>query len=152
LERGYDVGAIRESPLQRMSTGDIDPGLERGYDGGATGGRPFCRHNGGISGHGTPFPYGDGDISRNIEMMEEKIPNSDMDGGWKDIIENFTEEFFSFFLPEMHAAIDFTQGVKFLDRELSEIVSDSDNIRREADRLLEVHLKDGGAECTPRSR
>ena len=69
-----------------------------------------------------------------------------MDGGWKDIIEDFTEEFFSFYLPEMHAAIDFASGVRFLDRELSEIVSDSDNIRREADRLLEVYLKDGGAE------
>jgi hypothetical protein len=78
--------------------------------------------------------------------MDEKIPNSDMDGGWKDIIEDFTEEFFSFYLPEMHAAIDFASGVRFLDRELSEIVSDSDNIRREADRLLEVHLKDGSAE------
>jgi hypothetical protein len=69
-----------------------------------------------------------------------------MDGGWKDIIEDFTEEFFSFYLPELHTAIDFTPGVKFLDRELNEIVSDSDNIKREADRLLEVHLKDGGAE------
>ena len=78
--------------------------------------------------------------------MDEKTPNSDMDGGWKDIIEDFTEEFFSFYLPEMHAAIDFASGVRFLDRELSEIVSDSDNIRREADRLLEVYLKDGGAE------
>jgi hypothetical protein len=77
---------------------------------------------------------------------DEKTPDSDMDGGWKDIIEDFTEEFFSFYLPEMHAGIDFTQSVKFLDRELSEIVSDSDNIRREADRLLEVYLRDGGAE------
>ncbi len=77
--------------------------------------------------------------------MAEKTPNSDMDGGWKDIIEDFTEEFFSFFLPEMHAAIDFASGVKFLDRELNEIVSDSDNIKREADRLLEVSLKDGRA-------
>jgi hypothetical protein len=81
-----------------------------------------------------------------MKNEDEKTPNSDMDGGWKDIIEDFTEEFFSFYLPEMHAAIDFAQGVKFLDRELNEIVSDSDNIRREADRLLEVYLKDGGAE------
>ena len=51
-----------------------------------------------------------------------------MDGGWKDVIE------------------DFTCGVTFLDKELNEIVSGSDNIRREADRLLEVRLKDGSAE------
>lgn len=68
-----------------------------------------------------------------------------MDGGWKDIIEDFTEEFFSFYLPEIHRKIDFEQGVKFLDRELNEIVSDSDNIKREADRLFEVFLKNGEA-------
>jgi hypothetical protein len=71
-------------------------------------------------------------------------PNSDMDGGWKDVIEDFTEDFFKFYLPEMHRGIDFTCGVTFLDKELNEIVSGSDNIRREADRLLEVRLKGGG--------
>lgn len=73
-------------------------------------------------------------------------PNSDMDGGWKDVIEDFTEDFFKFYLPEMHRCIDFSCGVKFLDKELNEIVSGSGNIRREADRLLEVRLKDGAAE------
>lgn len=73
-------------------------------------------------------------------------PNSDMDGGWKDVIEDFTEDFFKFYLPEMHRGIDFTCGVTFLDKELNEIVSDSENIRREADRLIEVRLKDGAAE------
>lgn len=74
------------------------------------------------------------------------MPNSDMDGGWKDVIEDFTEDFFKFYLPKMHRGIDFTCGVTFLDKELNEIVSGSDNIRREADRLLEVRLKDGAAE------
>lgn len=74
------------------------------------------------------------------------MPNSDMDGGWKDVIEDFTEDFFKFYLPEMHRGIDFSCGVTFLDKELNEIVSGSDNIRREADRLLEVRLKDGAAE------
>lgn len=81
-----------------------------------------------------------------MKSEEEKIPNSDMDGGWKDIIEDFTEEFFSFYLPEIHKEIDFQQEVRFLDRELNEIVSDSENIKREADRLLEVSIKNGGAE------
>lgn len=73
-------------------------------------------------------------------------PNSDMDGGWKDVIEDFTEDFFKFYLPEMHRGIDFACGVTFLDKELNEIVSGGGNIRREADRLLEVRLKDGAAE------
>lgn len=93
-----------------------------------------------------PCPYGSVIYRGTGEVMDEKIPNSDMDGGWKDIIEDFTEEFFSFYLPEMHAEIDFGQEIRFLDRELNEIVSDSDNIRREADRLLEVYLRDGSAE------
>ena len=66
-----------------------------------------------------------------------------MDGGWKEIIKDCTEEFFRFFLPKMHKAIDFSKGVSFLDKELNEIVSDSDNIKREADLLLEVCLKVG---------
>ena len=66
-----------------------------------------------------------------------------MDGGWKEIIKDYTEEFFRFFLPKMHKAIDFSKGVSFLDKELNEIVSDSDNIKREADLLLEVCLKVG---------
>ena len=69
-----------------------------------------------------------------------------MDSGWKDVIEDFTEDFFRFYLPEMYRGIDFTQDVKFLDKELNEILSDSENIRREADRLLEVRLKNGEAE------
>ncbi len=69
-----------------------------------------------------------------------------MDGGWKDVIQDFTEDFFRFYLPEMHKGIDFLKGVKFLDKELNEIVSDSDNVKREADKLIEVYLKDGRIE------
>jgi hypothetical protein len=76
----------------------------------------------------------------------EQPPDSNMDGGWKDIIEDFTEDFFSFYLPEMHKRIDFSEEIKFLDKELNEIVSDSDNIKREADKLIEIRLKDGTAE------
>ncbi len=88
-------------------------------------------------------------MSRNTIHMKtnrETVPPSDMDSDWKDVIEDFTEDFFRFYLPEMHRKIDFAQGVKFLDKELNEIISDSDNVRREADRLLEVRLKDGRKE------
>ncbi len=86
---------------------------------------------------------------KKLERMKkhsEKIPNSNMDGGWKDVIEDFTEDFFRFYLPEMHERINFSMGIKFLDRELNEITSDSDNVKREADKLLEVYLKNGSAE------
>jgi hypothetical protein len=72
-----------------------------------------------------------------MKTNKETTPLSDMDSGWKDVIEDFTEDFFRFYQPEMHRKIDFAQGVKFLDKELNEILSDSDNVRREADRLLD---------------
>jgi hypothetical protein len=71
------------------------------------------------------------------------IPASDMDGGWKEIIEDLTEDFFKFYFPDIHAGINFTKGVMFLDKELNQIISDGDNIKREADKLLRVTLLDG---------
>jgi hypothetical protein len=81
-----------------------------------------------------------------MTTKRETAPPSDMDSGWKDVIEDFTEDFFCFYLPEMYEGINFEQGVTFLDKELNEILSDSENVRREADRLLEVRLKSGEAE------
>ncbi|MCI5157731.1 MAG: transposase [Candidatus Electrothrix sp. AUS1_2] len=81
-----------------------------------------------------------------MKADRKKVPNSEMDSGWKDVIEDFTEDFFQFYLPEMQREIDFSQDVKFLDKELNEILSDSDNVKREADRLLEVRLNNGKAE------
>jgi hypothetical protein len=71
---------------------------------------------------------------------------ADADGGWKDIIEDFTEEFFEFHFPEVHAAIDFSEPVRFLDKELREIVTESEVAGREADKLIEVRLRAGGSE------
>ena len=71
---------------------------------------------------------------------------SDSDGGWKDVIEDFVEEFFAFYFPEIHAAIDFSVPVKFLDKELGQIVTDSEVAGREADKLMEVRLRDGRVE------
>ena len=33
------------------------------------------------------------------------VATADMDGGWKQVIEDYTEEFFRFFFPEVHAAV-----------------------------------------------
>jgi hypothetical protein len=74
---------------------------------------------------------------------DEQTPRSDADGGWKDIIEDFTEDFFRFYFPDVHAAIDFSIMPKFLDSVLREITVESESGGREADRLIEVRLKDG---------
>ena len=68
---------------------------------------------------------------------------ADADGGWKDIIEDFTEEFFAFYFPQVHAAIDFTRAVTFLDTELRQVAPDAFEGKRHADRLLRVAMKDG---------
>jgi hypothetical protein len=85
-------------------------------------------------------------IRRTATVTKPGKARADADGGWKDIIEDFTEEFFEFYFPEVHAAIDFTEPVRFLDKELREIVTESEVAGREADKLIEVRLKDGGAE------
>ena len=72
-------------------------------------------------------------------MTDEKSVRSDADGGWKDII----EDFFEFYFPEVHAAIDFSVAPRFLDAVLRQIVTDSEMAEREADRLIEVRLRDG---------
>ena len=61
-------------------------------------------------------------------MTKPSKARADADGGWKDIIE------------------DFTEPVRFLDKELREIVTESEVAGREADKLIEVRLRAGGSE------
>jgi hypothetical protein len=48
-----------------------------------------------------------------------------------------------FFFPEAHAAIDWTRNYESLDKELQQIVSESELGLRLADKLFKVWLKDG---------
>ena len=49
-------------------------------------------------------------------MKNAGRPRADADGGWKDIIEDFTEEFLRFYFPEVHAAIGSSRRLKRLHR------------------------------------
>ncbi|WP_425058539.1 hypothetical protein SCACP_31970 [Sporomusa carbonis] len=40
------------------------------------------------------------------------------DSLWKIIIEDIFEDFLAFFLPDVHAAVDFSRGYEFLDKEM----------------------------------
>ena len=51
--------------------------------------------------------------------------SADMDGGWKQIIEDFIEEFFRFYFPKIHALINFKADIQFLDKELAKIMVDT---------------------------
>ncbi|MCP4150351.1 MAG: hypothetical protein GY757_21565 [bacterium] len=77
------------------------------------------------------------------ENAAKKEPQkSKYDSAWKKVIRELFKDFFEFFFPEIHNAIDFTKEVEFLDKELKEIDPDSSLGDRVADVLVKVHLKD----------
>jgi hypothetical protein len=71
---------------------------------------------------------------------------ADMDGGWKQIIEDYLEEFFRFFFPHVHASIHFDAGYRFLDKELAKLMVDTESGDRRVDKLVEVQWQDGSSE------
>jgi hypothetical protein len=68
---------------------------------------------------------------------------SDFDNPWKDVLEHFFHHFLAFFFPEAHEAIDWARNYESLDKELQQIVSESELGLRLADKLFKVWLKDG---------
>ncbi len=68
---------------------------------------------------------------------------SDFDNPWKDVLEHFFCHFLAFFFPGAHTAIDWTRNYESLDKELQQIVSESELGLRLADKLFKVWLKDG---------
>jgi hypothetical protein len=71
---------------------------------------------------------------------------SDMDGGWKQIIEDYLEEFFRFFFPRIHASINFNAKYHFLDKELAKLMVDTESGDRRVDKLIQVQWIDGSVE------
>lgn len=69
--------------------------------------------------------------------------SDDYDSPWKDILEVYFERFMAFFLPEAHAAIDWTHPPKFRDKELQKITREAERGRRTVDTLVEVRLLNG---------
>jgi hypothetical protein len=68
---------------------------------------------------------------------------SDYDSGWKEIIEIYFSQFVKFYYPELDKIIDYEKGYEFLDKELLEIITESNVGNREADKLVKVYLKSG---------
>ena len=67
----------------------------------------------------------------------------DYDSPWKDILERFFFDFVGFFFPDVHAGIDWDKEYTFMDKELQQLVRDSEIGRRLADKLVRVHTRDG---------
>ena len=68
-------------------------------------------------------------------------PAADMDGGWKQIIDDDLEPFFEFFFPDVCAGLDFTADHQLLDKELVKLTADATIGTREADKLIELQTK-----------
>ncbi len=68
---------------------------------------------------------------------------SDFDNPWKEAIEVFFEDFVQFFFPQVHADVDWSRPVEFLDKELQQIIPEAEHGLRVVDKLVKVFRKDG---------
>ncbi|MBK5928964.1 hypothetical protein [Halochromatium salexigens] len=72
-------------------------------------------------------------------------PKSDHDSPWKEALEHYFPEFLALLFPAIHAEIDWSKGVQFLDKEFQQIVREAKTTRRYADKLVGVTLRNGTA-------
>jgi hypothetical protein len=74
--------------------------------------------------------------------MNKKI-TSDYDSGWKEVLEEYFQDFLLFYFPQIHRDIDFSKPFAFLDSEFRKIVKESEEEKRRVGRLVRVYLKNG---------
>ena len=71
----------------------------------------------------------------------------DKDGIWKDAVEQYLPFLLERMLPDLYEDVDFTQGFKFLDKELRDTIqvsqSEEHNAAKYVDTLVQVPLKSG---------
>ena len=70
-------------------------------------------------------------------------PQVDYDSPWKEIIGQLFEPCLAFFFPRIHAAIDWSCGYTFLDKELQKLTPDAESGRHTVDKLAKVKLLGG---------
>ena len=68
---------------------------------------------------------------------------TEYDSPWKEFLDAFLKPFMEFAFPDLHDAIDWSQPVVALDKELQQIAPVSDAGVRTVDKLVEVRLLDG---------
>jgi hypothetical protein len=82
-----------------------------------------------------------------MDMDTAMIPQTNYDSPWKEILERFFPECMAFFFPEAQAAIDWSQGYTFMDKELQQVVRDAETGSRRVDKLVKVTLRESGEEA-----
>lgn len=68
---------------------------------------------------------------------------SDFDSPWKEAIEQLLELCFALLFPRAHAEIDWSRGFTFMDKELQQLLPQSELGRRYVDKLIKVWRKSG---------
>jgi len=72
-----------------------------------------------------------------------KLSQVNQDNLWKKLIADLFEDFLLFFLPELHAEVNFSKQVEFLQQELFKEIIEHRQGRKIADQIAKVHLKSG---------
>ncbi len=88
-------------------------------------------------------------FSRQFKTTHQRTvnnPQTEFDTPWKDILQQYFEDFILFFFPQAHGEIDWTRGREFLDNELQKIVRDAELGRRLVDKLVKIY-RTGGEEA-----
>ncbi|GEN34020.1 hypothetical protein ADA01nite_14800 [Aneurinibacillus danicus] len=74
---------------------------------------------------------------------DRRVVSLDYDALWKEVIEEFFQEFLHFFAPDVYAAVDFRKGYEFLEQELRTLFPDSKSEKKYTDKLAKLYLKSG---------
>lgn len=69
--------------------------------------------------------------------------NTDYDSPWKEALDRYLAAFLALCFPAIHAAIDWSRGHEFLDKELQQVVREAEQGRQLVDKLVKVWQHDG---------
>ena len=83
--------------------------------------------------------------------MIDDTNRDDYDSPWKEALERYFPDFLALLFPRIHAAIDWSKGYAFLDKELQQVVRDAEHGRRHADKLAQVLHPRGHSKAVPRA-
>ncbi|MDF1615804.1 hypothetical protein [Desulfurivibrio dismutans] len=73
----------------------------------------------------------------------EESVQDDLDSPWKEALERYFPEFLGLLFPVVEREVDWSRGFSFLDKEMLQVVRDSNHGRRYADKLAKIYTHDG---------
>ena len=76
-------------------------------------------------------------------MVGNEVIITDYDWLWKDLIQEFFQDFLLLLAPELHALVNLSKGSEFLEQELRQLFPDSELQGVRTGKLAKVFLKNG---------